>query len=497
MWKVPLAIVVLGAAITAVFAAQQAQSDGQRVANEFDAEVAAIETAVSSAISGRITEFNVGVDFVSSSDTVDAQQFESFFERRSNNRSSPIDGDPGFSVSEVVTDLAALEAREHAAGRSDFEVSAGLPSFSPERTVITHLERDIPVMGRSFVGFDVSSFQGLLAPPGIDETTNQVFAQVTSVSELFGGFRVLGTSTPDESEYEDALLYLISRYETNSTTGYATRLESIGSIVDEVAALVPGEFHLSARLSGADRPIVEIERRTEATVYRSETLNVIGTSRDEVIDLSPLEITLLASTKIRPEGRGYNNIGLWSIGLFGSLLAALFASMRAHQARRLADTGMELEIAQTMASTDPLTGLLNRQGMVDAIENPRQQPGTLLFIDIDNFKTVNDNDGHAEGDRVLRRIGLELRQMVRTDDVVCRLGGDEFLIFLPSPVDEARVADLRSLITTSIRFIDSRISCSIGTASRSAESSVPVDNLFRKADAAMYVDKRSKQPMGR
>ncbi len=498
LWKVPLVLFLIGCTVTAIFAVQQQRAATQRAEDYFEAQVDTLERSMSAAISQRITEFNVGLDFVSSSDAIDSDQFQAFLRQRSGDRSTPIDGDPGFTVSEFTTDMDALEARERAAGRDDFSIFAPLPSANPNRLIITHLEQDTPLLGRSFLGFDVTGFQGMLQPDGILDTTSQVFAQVTTVSDLFGAFRLSGTATPDNAGNEDGVIYLIARYEAadGSVDGYVTRLESIASIINEVRPQISEGFSLSARL-GPDLPIAFVENRSTQTRYLSSRLQVTGTSRDELIDLAPLELDLVASSEIVETGRGYTNLRLWIIGVGSSLALALFAMTRARQARRLADAGVELELAQTMASTDPLTGLLNRQGLVDVTELPAPKPGVLLFIDLDNFKTVNDEDGHAAGDRVLRRIGAALRSVVRAHDAVCRLGGDEFLVFLPCPIDRERIDELESQIIASVRAIDSRISASIGSAVRSPEHMLPIETLLRKSDAAMYADKRSKKTADR
>ena len=166
LWKVPLILFLIGSAVTAVFAVQQERAVTQRAEDRFEAQVGSLERSFSAAISKRINEFNVGLDFVSSSPTIDSDQFQAFLTQRSENRSAPVEGDPGFAISEFVSDLDALEAREQANGREDFTVFAPLPANAPSRVVITHLERDIPVMGRSFVGFDVTGFQGMLSPDG-------------------------------------------------------------------------------------------------------------------------------------------------------------------------------------------------------------------------------------------------------------------------------------------------------------------------------------------
>ncbi|MFZ1058041.1 MAG: diguanylate cyclase, partial [Candidatus Rokuibacteriota bacterium] len=95
-----------------------------------------------------------------------------------------------------------------------------------------------------------------------------------------------------------------------------------------------------------------------------------------------------------------------------------------------------LEMLSSMATTDWLTKLPNRRQFDDGFEQMLSQavrfnePLTLALIDIDNFKDINDNHGHAAGDEVLRKIGTLLKEMVRRSDAPARLGGDEFAILL-------------------------------------------------------------------
>ena len=93
---------------------------------------------------------------------------------------------------------------------------------------------------------------------------------------------------------------------------------------------------------------------------------------------------------------------------------------------------VDRQIADTTraAETDPLTGLLNRRGL-DRIWPDIAGAGALLLFDIDRFKAINDTFGHPAGDAVLRRVGQIVQRSVREGDVICRLGGDEFLLWLP------------------------------------------------------------------
>lgn len=105
---------------------------------------------------------------------------------------------------------------------------------------------------------------------------------------------------------------------------------------------------------------------------------------------------------------------------------------------------------RTLGMTDGLTGLLNARAFKELCQSQLQlarrhgRPVALGYIDLDNFKTVNDQMGHSEGDRVLRNVAMALTRTARTADVVARLGGDEFAVFLPeTSLDGAETFFLR------------------------------------------------------
>lgn len=106
---------------------------------------------------------------------------------------------------------------------------------------------------------------------------------------------------------------------------------------------------------------------------------------------------------------------------WGRLLDTSEAAMRESQFRRKAER-------------DSLTGLYNRAAALDRIETAlrtESRPCTLIVVDVDDFKAVNDSYGHPEGDYVLKRLAIFLSQVMRKEDIVARIGGDEFLIFAP------------------------------------------------------------------
>jgi diguanylate cyclase (GGDEF)-like protein len=156
------------------------------------------------------------------------------------------------------------------------------------------------------------------------------------------------------------------------------------------------------------------------------------------------------------------------------------------------------------ARTDPLTGLLNRRAFLEEMArhidrlDRADQPGTLIFADLDYFKPINDRLGHDAGDQVLVCTARLLRDTVRPTDLVARLGGDEFALWLNGADDltaAERAEQLRLKAPGALREIAGDVepgpSISIGIATREAGSGEPIDNLLRRADMAMYEVKRT------
>lgn len=148
---------------------------------------------------------------------------------------------------------------------------------------------------------------------------------------------------------------------------------------------------------------------------------------------------------------------------------------------------------QSLAQSDPLTGLLNRSAFKESVETGLRQREkdcmcALFMMDVDGFKSVNDSLGHMAGDQMLIRIGQELRSILRKEDLICRIGGDEFTVFLCSvpnrDIIEKKAEQICSLIQASIGP-EHNITISLGI------SVVPNDGdtfemLYQKADNALY-----------
>lgn len=143
--------------------------------------------------------------------------------------------------------------------------------------------------------------------------------------------------------------------------------------------------------------------------------------------------------------------------------------------------------------TDPLTGVFNRRHLAEQLKGGQRPgpPASLLVIDIDRFKSINDRFGHEAGDRVLTALVALVRRTVRAGDVLFRMGGDEFLLYLPgSTMDGALIlADkLRKAVLDAPLLTDHAVSVSIGVAELQAGESL--ESWSKRADAALYEAKR-------
>ncbi len=176
---------------------------------------------------------------------------------------------------------------------------------------------------------------------------------------------------------------------------------------------------------------------------------------------------------------------------------------RVHQRTR------ELEHANTalerLAHRNPLTGLLNRRGLdaaaVAAMASARRRraPLSLLLVDADHFKQVNDRHGHDVGDQVLKTIGEALRLRLREVDIVARFGGEEFVVLLPDTGSlgaSQAAANLVAAVARTPMPMHSGLTISCGVAEVGTErDDVPAAAQFqralRRADAALYRAKQS------
>ena len=185
---------------------------------------------------------------------------------------------------------------------------------------------------------------------------------------------------------------------------------------------------------------------------------------------------------------------------FTTMLIAFFIARLAEKNRvgqftvlqELHDTNQLLE---ELAVQDPLTKLYNRRYFTNKLETARslryQHPLSLLIVDVDDFKQINDNDGHLVGDEVLVEIAHLITQQMRADDVVCRYGGDEFVILLVEACAE-QSKEIAGRICESIEHCsfsraNTKVTVSIGYAQYVGQ---PLGDFMQQADQMMYMSKK-------
>ncbi len=154
-----------------------------------------------------------------------------------------------------------------------------------------------------------------------------------------------------------------------------------------------------------------------------------------------------------------------------------------------------------MAITDELTGLANRRYFMDRLNSEYDRTKryeskfSLLMIDIDHFKKINDNYGHKAGDLVLMETSLKMKKSLRTSDIIGRVGGEEFSVLLPETEIKSalNIAErIRIRVEESVVIYDSEelsVTVSIG-ATQSSPGDLTIDDIFIRADTAMYNAKK-------
>jgi len=187
-------------------------------------------------------------------------------------------------------------------------------------------------------------------------------------------------------------------------------------------------------------------------------------------------------------GMQYSSLAVWIINTTTQALSFSVVAVLTVSSRRA------YRLAEARSRVDALTGLLNGAAFSEQADRlaalcvRHKRPLTITYIDIDDFKQVNDGFGHAEGDRVLATLGAAMRETARDTDLVARLGGDEFALAL-AETDEAgahiALTRLREALQQAFAGRPYRVTLSIG-AVVSTGTHAPAEQLLRKADALLY-----------
>ena len=255
--------------------------------------------------------------------------------------------------------------------------------------------------------------------------------------------------------------------------------------MDEVRTMVGKRLHLALREpphTGLRGLVVPLQGGQGVIVNLSFGIAVAEAVRDHALtnaDFAPTDLTveLLYLTEVK--------------AAVMAELAALNTRLRTAQ-----------RAAEEQALTDALTGLANRRALDNALGRVLDaavrggKDFALLHLDLDFFKAVNDTLGHAAGDLVLTYVAAVLRGATRKQDTVARVGGDEFVMILPGPVDEAMITTIARRIIAELEVPVTfegepcRISGSIGATLSRFYDRPDADRMLSDADTALYVSKR-------
>lgn len=211
----------------------------------------------------------------------------------------------------------------------------------------------------------------------------------------------------------------------------------------------------------------------------------------------------MAVTLVPPMDSGLVNRVVGGVALVVLALLALLAAYSVNRTISSNYAGQLVHLEQ-LASTDDLTGLANRRTFMRRLTEECQRaeryrrPLSIVLIDMDQFKLINDQHGHATGDHALVNFGALLSSTARVSDLVARLGGDEFALLLPETDDTAAarmVERLRALLQSQPLVViperNLRLTAAISAGiARSTPDARCEEKLLADADAALYEDKR-------
>lgn len=185
-------------------------------------------------------------------------------------------------------------------------------------------------------------------------------------------------------------------------------------------------------------------------------------------------------------------LGIIAVAGIVAVIASYLRRRREQQFQRARQAASKAELLRVQASHDDLTGLLNRRGLIERIDAENIDRGTVIVIDCDDFKDVNDTYGHQVGDEFLQGLAGRLSRGISWSDSIARWGGDEFLIMLAVPFEQGAQIAHRVIEEAMARPMSTKaglipVSLSAGAAEFNAESGL--DKAIGSADRAMYTAK--------
>lgn len=212
-------------------------------------------------------------------------------------------------------------------------------------------------------------------------------------------------------------------------------------------------------------------------------------------DLNPF-VGPLANRLVQSTGR----LGL-ALDPNGWELIQEMLEFAAEAEQQIVEQKQRIEELECLAQTDELTGLANRRGLMQALDNALararryNETGVIGYFDLNDFKPINDAYGHRAGDKALKQVAEILKSEIRANDIAARVGGDEFVVYLDHSdwkKGAARMHEIRSMISTmplNYGGIEIPVFASLGVSPLGPESDTI--QALAYADEAMYAEKRA------
>ncbi|WP_168220301.1 diguanylate cyclase [Azospirillum thermophilum] len=286
--------------------------------------------------------------------------------------------------------------------------------------------------------------------------------------------------------------------------GWSARSSTINHAVSAVATLVLGYFlyidpNINARITAVSSAYSVILARTAAVPFRQKKIEISAV--DWVIPFAHSLLIVILGWRTYMAATSdqiidfINGDLLFRLTLMAAILAA-FMSFAAYL--MLAHRRIERELiearnqAETLSRTDSLTGCWNRRHFEEQLQREFERAArygtaaSLLIFDIDHFKAVNDGHGHDIGDVVLEEVAGRMRHSLRATDLLCRWGGEEFAILVPTPLPKARALaeKIRARIAEEPVAPVGSVTVSAGVAE--LEPGESTERWMRRADRALY-----------
>jgi diguanylate cyclase (GGDEF)-like protein len=385
------------------------------------------------------------------------------------------------------------------------------PSSRPQAmigaaVVVALTNASVGLAGASVVAEDVRS-GWLLVPPGlILLLAYRAYLSERTKHQSLEFLYEVARSVSRAPDFESALVNLLSRcrqafrVRTAEVVLFATGGEiplRTSLAPDEESLMLPLEPSLAAALRDCvqDERAVLVERRETS----GELRRYLETCGIEQALIAPVQgETRLTGVMILGDREGVQTtFSRGDLRLFETLAEHAGMSFEFDRLEQAIGRMRELQARlEQQAYRDPLTDLANRALFVARLQESLARPegtSTVLYLDLDDFKRINDEGGHAAGDMVLVALAERMRSCVRPTDLAARLGGDEFAVLLED-VDDLHGEDvaervLEGLVSVPVEDRRLAVGSSVGIASAQA-GAVDPDELMRRADGAMY---RAKQ----